>query len=259
MCLIVLDWQPRQDNWLTLCANRDEYLKRPTLSMAPWEDFPDIVGGRDLEQGGSWLAVSKGLRFAMVTNIRLGQPPQGMKSRGNLVKQLLTTDAPLVSVMHQLYTTATEYSPFNLLAGDRQQLWYLRNHPEPELRLVPAGPHVLSNAHLDSPWPKAELALNQLSQWQEHRKRHQQPEIPLEQLLNRKEVFPDDQLPETGVPKDWERLLSAQHILTANYGTRCSTSLIATGQQITLTEQSWLADGQPEKKVTYQLPIESRG
>lgn len=235
MCLIVFYWQPGKE--LLLSANRDEFYARKAAPLQQWQDHPNIYAGRDLSQGGTWLGVNQQRSFAALTNVRaLGVGPKNPPSRGELVQQFLNSGLSAQEFSQQLLAKAHEYAPFNLLICDQQQLWYLSNYPKTNSFAVSSGTHVLSNAQLDIFWPKAELACNQLNQ------QLNQDDITTEKLallLNHRQTFADEQLPNTGVGLELERMLSAQFIQSENYGTRCSTGVILTPQKACITEISW--------------------
>lgn len=259
MCLIVFDWQPGTKRWLTLSANRDEFYQRPTQPLAEWPDIPGLYAGKDLEQGGTWLGVTKSGRWAALTNVRApGEGPQNPRSRGELVLTYLSSTASPEAWLKQI--DSEEYAPFNLLVGNHHELWYLTNRTtdtssstmlKTQQKLAP-GRYSLSNASLNSPWPKAELALQQLST----------PALPsletLTRLLNNRAPWPDDALPSTGVPLTWERLLSAQFILAPGYGTRCSTGLLAQNNKIELQEITWDDSGNAVENRSYHLVLKDR-
>lgn len=238
MCLIVFDWQPGQPQWLTLAANRDEYFNRATAPLQHWGET-GIIAGRDLQAGGTWMGMTADLRFAAVTNIRKGKPLTGVRSRGNLAVEFLGQQQDPETFARQLLERAPEYGRFNLLCGTPEQLWYIRNDPEPYASAVSTGIHCLSNAWLDSPWPKARLAAEQLQGWQ------QQPDpLTLATLLAHRQPWSDQELPDTGVPLEWERWLSAQFIQAPGYGTRSCSSLIGHGRQLELHETLWNEQGE---------------
>ncbi|MDK2778113.1 MAG: NRDE family protein [Pseudomonadota bacterium] len=239
MCLIVFDWQPGQPRWLTLAANRDEFWQRPARPLHRWQDDADIIAGRDLEQGGTWLGITGQGRFAALTNIRApGAGPQNPRSRGHLVADYLRATSHPEQWAATLRQSAADYAPFNLLAGDRHSLIYISNYPQLRCETVTPGVHSLSNAWLDTPWPKSRLAEQQLQHWL-----REPAEQTLPSLLSRRQPFADEQLPSTGVPAEWERMLSAQFIVSPAYGTRCSTALTGTAGQLTVHEISWQPDG----------------
>ncbi|SDO53720.1 NRDE family protein [Pseudomonas jinjuensis] len=220
MCLIVFAWRPGHTIPLVVAANRDEFYARPTLPLAAWEEAPALYAGRDLEAGGTWLGIAPGGRFAALTNIRDPGQPVGARSRGELVAGfLLGSEAPL-EYLHHVQRRAGEYSGFNLLVGDARQLCYF--NPRTGLpRELEAGVHGLSNAALDTPWPKLERARAAL------RESLAQPDTDsLLALLADTQRPEDERLPETGVGLATERLLSSVFIASQNYGTRASTALI---------------------------------
>lgn len=248
MCLIVFDWQPGMANWLTLSANRDEFYQRPTAALARWEDHPQVLAGRDLEQGGTWMGITDAGRFAAVTNIRQAGAPRDKRSRGRLVQDFLISRDTPEQAARALQQEAHTYGLFNLLLGTPESLWYVRNWPEPACYEVKPGLHVLSNEHLDSPWPKAQLALQQLQNWLGgvQGDRHKAAEMALAELLDSRQRYPDDTLPTTGMPLELEQQLSPQrlNLQDRNYGTRSSTALIGmhsdVGQpQFRMREVQW--------------------
>jgi len=250
MCLLTFSWQPQQQ--LVVAANRDEFFKRPTQPMAEWPEFPGLFAGKDLDQGGTWMGVTRNKRFAALTNIRApGNDPENPKSRGHLVLDFLTSDSSAADYIQSLANTAAEYGLFNLLCSDGEQLWYANNHPHFHSKKLEAGLYGLSNAHLDTPWPKTQLAKQQLQQWlnEDH------GEVMPSQLLRRREPFPDDQLPDTGVPAIWEKLLSSQFIHSPAYGTRCSTAVCVTQDEINMEEISWDQSGHAAHEFRHQIRI----
>lgn len=220
MCLIVFAWRPAHAMPLVLAANRDEFYARPSLPLAAWEDAPGLYGGRDLEAGGTWLGVGPGGRFAALTNIRdPRQPPYG-RSRGELAVQFLRSPLGPEAFLADLARRADDYSAFNLLIGDDRQLWLL-NSREGTPEQLPEGVYGLSNAALDTPWPKVQKGKALF---------HEclidpQPSALLD-LLHDAQQPPDAALPDTGVGLNTERLLSSIFIATRSYGTRASTVLL---------------------------------
>lgn len=250
MCLLAFDWQPNQH--LILTANRDEFYQRPTLPLAQWTDNPDIVAGRDLQHKGTWLGINKNLSFATLTNVRApDKGPANPPSRGELVSLFLSSKDSSEDTLNHLLSRAALYAPFNLVAGDINQVWYLTNYPRPKLERVTAGTHSLSNAQLDSPWPKALLAQEQLQDWL----KAPSSSDSLSTLLCRREQYADSLLPNTGFSKSFERLLSSQFIQSPNYGTRCSTGLILTKVHAEITETNWDSRGLLKGKVSKTVAL----
>ncbi|MCF4995735.1 hypothetical protein GIW70_20090 [Pseudomonas syringae] len=220
MCLIVFAWRPGHAQPLIVAANRDEFYARPSLPLAQWPEIPHLHAGRDLEAGGTWLGIGANGRFAALTNIRdPGQPPAA-KSRGELVAGFLGGDQSIDDYLIDVVGRSPEYAGFNLLLGNANELWHFNARSSEPVMLQP-GVYGLSNAGLDTPWPKllkARAALNAVLD-------DPQPERLLG-LLADAEPAPDADLPDTGVGPATESLLSSVFIASQNYGTRASTALI---------------------------------
>jgi len=220
MCLIVFAWRPGHAQPLIVAANRDEFYARPSRMLAAWDDAPGVYAGRDLEAGGTWLGVGPQGRFAALTNIRDPQQPVGARSRGELVAAFLRGELGVEAYLDQVASRSQQYSGFNLLVGDSRQLGYL-NARNAGAQLLGAGVYGLSNAGLDTPWPKLVKARAGL----ERHLADPQPDGLLT-LLGDNLQAADGELPETGVGLSTERLLSSVFIASQNYGTRASTVLI---------------------------------
>ncbi len=220
MCLIVFAWRPAHSQPLILAANRDEFYARPTSPLARWEEAAHVYAGRDLEAGGTWLGISADGRFAALTNIRNPDKPLGRRSRGELVAHFLSSSLPIDEYLHEVAKRSAEYGGFNLLVGNRQELHFL-NAVDPTPQRLQAGVYGVSNAGLDTPWPKLLKAKAALS---EHL-HDVQPEA-LFRFLADPQAAPDAELPNTGVGLATEKLLSSVFIASPNYGTRASTVLI---------------------------------
>ena len=220
MCLIVFAWRPSHARPLILAANRDEFYARPTQPLAQWADAPHVYAGRDLEAGGTWLGITADGRFAALTNIRNPNLPLGHRSRGELVAQFLTSHVSTEHYLDGVAQSAGEYGGFNLLVGDSEQLYYL-NGANPEPRLLGEGVYGLSNAGLDTPWPKVQKAKAALKTQLNDPSPH-----ALMALLSDPTTAATADLPDTGVSLATETLLSSMFIASPNYGTRASTVLI---------------------------------
>jgi len=209
---------------LVVAANRDEFYDRPTASMAPWADAPAVLAGRDLEAGGTWMGATRSGRFAAITNFRdptrvLPEAP----SRGHLVSDfLLGAEAP-AEYLARIAREGHRFNGYNLLAGDRQSLWYYSNrgvNPRP----LTAGVYGLSNHLLDTSWPKVDKGKQQLGEAMVFGGESLRERL-LELLSDRVEA-PDENLPHTGVGMALERSLSPLFIVGERYGTRASTVLL---------------------------------
>lgn len=224
MCLILLAWQAHPDYPLVVAANRDEFFARPTASAAFWPEAPNVLAGRDIEAGGTWLGITRQQRFAALTNYRDGQKPvAGTPSRGALVARFLQGDLDPVDYLDQARVQASRHNGFNLLVGDTHRLGYISNRSRQEtgIRWLTPGIYGLSNHLLDTPWPKLTSAKAAFAT--------ALAQIPdtaaFFDLLGDDEIVPDVHLPETGVALSWERVLSAIFVKSADYGTRASTVL----------------------------------
>jgi uncharacterized protein with NRDE domain len=229
MCLIVFDWRPDAANGalLTLAANRDEFFARASEPLDWWRDAPNVLAGRDIVGGGTWLGVSRDGRFAALTNYR---DPRAFRpdapTRGVLVADYLAQPAraPL-DYLSQVAERGAAYNGFNLIVGDlprRELAWYC-NRAGALPRLLPAGVHGISNAILDTPWPKLVRKRAELGALME---REDEPTLDaLVELMRDPLVAADDELPSTGISLERERALSAAFIETADYGTRGTTAL----------------------------------
>ena len=233
MCLILFAHQLRSDLPLLLLANRDEYFDRATAPLGPWTEAPSMVAGRDLVAGGTWLGVNAAGRWAAVTNVREGEySVPGGPSRGWLVRDYLLGDECPEEFSRRQASRGAEYAGFNLLLGADRQVWYVSNRGTAPLKLS-RGLYGLSNGRLDTSWPKVERGRTALAQLME------KPYPSVEEgfsLLADRERFPDQHLPQTGVPMAWERALSATFIVAPErgYGTRSSTVLLQSAGAETL-------------------------
>ena len=248
MCLIVFAWRPGHPQPLIVAANRDEFYARPSLPLAHWEDHPGIYAGRDLKAGGTWLGISETGRFAALTNIRDPQLAQGGPSRGELVADFLLGRQSAEHYLSELSSRAAAYAGFNLLVGDSRQLWHL-NQQQGTPRQLREGLYGLSNADLDSPWPKLQRAkaalANCLSQTQ--------PEALLD-LLQDAQVADDDELPNTGVGPALEKMLSSVFIATPSYGTCASTALIVDAAGVScMAERRFGPSGEPQGEIRLEV------
>ena len=251
MCLITfaLEYHPRFR--LVLAANRDEYFSRPSAPAAFWADAPQILAGRDLAAGGTWLGVTAAGRLGAVTNYR--EPPYGQGewlSRGRLVADYLAGNMSAEDYLAQVRQQGCEYRGFNLLVADGDGLWYWSNRGGAPSRVAP-GLHGLSNHLLDTPWPKVVSAREGMGRLL--RADSPDPEA-LFGLLGDRAAFPDHLLPDTGVGVERERLLSSLFIAGDNYGTRSSTIILMDrAGPITFMERSYGQDHTAVGTVSHTL------
>jgi uncharacterized protein with NRDE domain len=240
MCLILFAYRAHPRYPLVVAANRDEWFRRPTAPAGFWSDAPEVLAGRDLEAGGTWLGVTRGGRFAALTNFR---DPATLRddapSRGALVSDFLTSSTDADAYLRSVRRDADRYNGFNLVLGDQTSLRYFSNR-EGDARALHPGIYGLSNHLLDAPWPKVRAGKARLGALLDG-------EIDAEallDLLDDSQVAPDAELPRTGVPLELERALSPRRIRAGDYGTRSSTVLlVAQDGEVSLLERSFDASG----------------
>ena len=213
MCLILVAWRVHEAYPLIVAANRDEFHGRPAARAAFWDDKPEVLAGRDLQARGTWMGVSRGGRFAAVTNYRGGTEPGAAESRGALVTHFLDgVDVP------RLAERKAAYSGFNLLAADGAELWWLSNRDGAARRLEP-GWYGLGNLLLDSP------------EVEEHKARFRASPASLEPLF---------------------QVLEPARILDERYGTRCSSVLLR-GTETLFAERAFDRNGSEETTLRYEF------
>lgn len=254
MCLLVLAWAAHPRYRLVVAANRDEYHERPAAPLAKWPEPPGILAGRDLRAAGTWLGIDPARRFGVVTNFReLQRPRPAAPSRGGLIPQFLAGGADARQFLARLETAAGEYSGFNLLLGDAGSLWYGSNRALPFARQLPPGVYGLSNELLDTPWPKL---LRVKARFQEWLAQPQATAAELFALLADRTQSPqsDAPLPTGGLPREWERILSAPFVVNPAYGTRCSTVvLLEPGGALYLAERRFDSAGEARGENEFRL------
>lgn len=223
MCLIFISLKNHPKYKLIVAANRDEFYHRKTAAADYWKDHPQILGGRDLEASGTWLAMTKSGKICMVTNFR---DPKNINpkapSRGKLVTDFLLNNISGENYLARLEPQAKKYNGFSLIAGSVDALYYLSNYKEGVINLN-SGLFGLSNHLLETPWPKVEKGKLEIQ------KLLKTPSIKAEELFHilQDDSIPiDEQLPDTGVGISLERALSSAFIKSPDYGTRSSTVIM---------------------------------
>lgn len=242
MCLILLSYDTHPLYRMVLAANRDEYYRRPTAPAAFLDNAPDILGGLDLKHNGMWLGITRTGRLAAITNFRdPGLDISNAPSRGFLVKEFLFGKESPQNYLQHIKSVGDQYNGFNLLVGDRTELFYYSNRGN-HIQKIKPGIYGLSNHLLDTPWPKIAKGKGTLKRLLENNEKVN-PENIFAML--RDGVFPpDDLLPDTGVDLEWERILSPLFIKSEFYGTRSSSVvLIERGGEITFMERTFIPDG----------------
>jgi uncharacterized protein with NRDE domain len=229
MCLLIFAHRVWPGHPLVLAANRDEFYGRETTASNFWSQYPNVLAGRDLRAGGTWMGVTRQGRFAAITNYR--DPGAGAiaeRSRGELTLDFLTGSATPSDYLHEVGKNGSQYAGFNLLLGDGKAMWHYSNRnanterqPNAPEQLEP-GVYGLSNASLDTPWPKVELGKKRLNQLL--------PGAPpshdaLLSLVGDRRQASNEELQLSGLEGEMDQLLSSQFIMAGEYGTRSSTTL----------------------------------
>jgi len=248
LCLIVVAWRARADLPLVVAANRDEWRDRPAEPARWWPGEPELLAGRDLKAGGTWMGVTRGGRFAAVTNFRDPSDRRSTaRSRGELVTGFLAgADSP-PAFLAALATRAGEYNGFNLIVGDGTSLWYFGSR-EGGARAIEPGVHGLSNHLLDEPWPKVTRGRRAM----ERALADADPAPALFALLADRQGVPDAELPDTGVGLEWERRLASPLITGADYGTRASTVVaFSAAGEVAFEERALDADGRVVSRTNH--------
>lgn len=252
MCLVACALNQHPKYPFILVANRDEFRERPSAPAHFWKDDPNILAGIDLKMNGTWLGITCIGRLALITNYRdLRNLRSDAPSRGELVSNFLRSQDSGEAYIKSI-ADPSDYNGFNLLVGNVESLsWFSNEHGEPAK--LENGIFGLSNALLDTPWPKVELLKNGLS--------HQ---------LNSEDVLPDelfallasiqkptdDSLPDTGVGLELERMLSSAFINTEKYGTVCSTIILMDqNKNVQFIERSFDKFGKVNGEVRFELEL----
>jgi uncharacterized protein with NRDE domain len=240
MCLIVFANNVIKDYKLIFAANRDEFYNRPSEQADFWKDHPDLLAGKDLQAGGTWMGITRKGKFAAITNFRdLKNNRNDAPSRGELTLDFLVKDVTPEEYYNRLKSELNNYNGFNLILGNIDELYYFSNKTDGLTKLEP-GIHGISNAILDTPWPKVEKSKRQLKHLIEQQNIH-----PWEilNLLDDTSPAKDEELPDTGVGLELERILSPIFIKSEKYGTRSSTIVtVDKNNNVKFVEKTYFAN-----------------
>lgn len=255
MCLIVFANNVHPKYKLIFAANRDEFYERPTTSAEFWKDHTELLAGKDLQAGGTWMGITKKGKFAAITNFRdLKNHKPKAPSRGKITLNFLINNDQPEEYYNSLKPELNSFNGFNLIFGNIDELYYFSNETGGFQKLNP-GIHGISNALLDTPWPKVEKSKKQI-----------------EILLNQNEIHPwevmnilydvtkanDENLPNTGVGIELERILSPVFISSEKYGTRCSTVVIVDkDNNVRFIEKTYLSGIGTFSNNEYKFKIEN--
>lgn len=235
MCIVAFAWHVLEDMPLCLLSNRDEFYHRPSAMLHSWE-HSSIIAGKDLQSGGTWMGVTASGRWAIVTNFRNGRDQNHYEtSRGKLIQDFLESDLAPIRFAQQLEGKQQDYAGFNLFVGDREQAVYMSNRGEAP-QVLANGVYVVSNGLMSEDWEKTKHLRKRFTQeflpmlQQTHIPEHDLNYAAWDILEDERKIIPD-LLPDTGISKEMEELLSSTFIQSPIYGTRCSNFLRMTTDQ----------------------------
>jgi uncharacterized protein with NRDE domain len=253
MCILFFAIKQHPKYPVIICANRDEFHQRPTDPMHWWPkkklQAGDVLAGKDLQAGGTWLGLNKAGRFSALTNFR--QPElfdKKKQSRGELVLQALANKDN--EITKQLVKSSSDYNGFNLVFGQLNKLMCFDSVSQKQ-QVLSAGFHSLCNGALDDIWPKMALGQAKLA---DAIKDHRLDIAELFTLMKSGQQAKTEHLPETGVPLSWEQLLSSIFITSPEYGTR-TTNIITLNDEgnIAIYDQSYNEQGECVNKQHFSI------
>jgi len=253
MCLVIIGHQQHPQWPLLIAANRDEFHARATAPSHFWREQGDMLAGKDLEAGGTWMGIHRNGRFAAVTNYRdPARTAPAPRSRGELPTAfLLGSDTPL-DYLAKVSERMSDYAGFNLLVGDNDSLCYLGNDGQTGPQLLTPGVYGLSNARLDTPWPKVERGKTVMSQLLASSELGHRS---LASAVSDPALARPEELQAQGLDGEMDVLLSAQFISAGGYGTRSTTTILRGQDELSWRETSFDEQGRITSTVEEQLPL----
>ena len=253
MCLLTFAWKTHPKYKLIFASNRDEFYQRNTAPAQYWDNAPNILAGKDLEAGGTWMGINKNGRFTALTNYRdLKNLKTQAPSRGKLTLDYLQGNESPQEYLEQIFNNIDAYNGFNLLAGTPEEIYYLSNY-EHKIRKLEPGIYGLSNALLDSDWFKVKRLKTKFNEV------IQQADFTTQTLLDtlQDSTKPnDDHVQQTGLPMDKERMLSSMFIESPNYGT-CSSAIVLMGydNQVSFVERVYNTGNDEVKEQDFSFKV----
>jgi len=255
MCLLLISNNTNPEYPFVVAANRDELYNRQTKKAGFWKEYPDLLAGKDLEAGGTWLGITRSGRFAAITNYRdMRTVKKNAPTRGLLTLNFLVSNTLAFEYGKSLASMAAEYNGYNLLFSDMENLFYFSNQTK-ELNKLSSGAYGLSNHLLDTPWPKVVKSKEAFISAVSKRKISEQE---LFGILSDNREAPEDQLPDTGLSRELEKAVSPVFIKSENYGTRSSTVILVNSvNEVLFVERSLDAGSGKwvESRFSFQLDI----
>lgn len=253
MCLFLLAKNTHRDFKIIIAANRDEFYERPAKEADFWEEDQNILAGKDLKAGGTWLGITRTGRIAAITNFRdLKNIKENAPSRGELTLNFLKSNNSPEEYYNKIKDKASEYNGFNLIFGIKDDLYFFSNQSYEFLKLE-SGIYGLSNCLLDTLWPKVEKTKKELNEMLSSTSFNYEK---IFNILSDKSVAPDEQLPDTGVGLEFERVLSSVFIESPEYGTRSSTViLIDRNYRVNFIEKVFLPGNKENIKKEYTFNL----
>lgn len=255
MCLLLIANQIHPDHKLIIAANRDEFYNRPTAKADFWKEDSQLLAGRDLEAGGAWLGITKSGRLSAITNYRDFHNPlnENAPSRGGLTTGFLLGKISPKKYSENLLRNGAAFNGFNLIYGIDTDLYYFSNQTNVVIKL-PKGLFGLSNALLDTAWPKVTESKKFISELISANKISTQG---LFEILADTNTADDELLPDTGIGLERERVLSSNFIISPQYGTRCSTViLIDNNDKAIFTERTFEQGSEEFSEVNFEFNLE---
>ncbi|MCP4161613.1 MAG: NRDE family protein [Deltaproteobacteria bacterium] len=246
MCLIFFAYNSHPKYKFVLSANRDEFLNRPASKISEWDG---IYAGKDLQSGGTWLGINKKGKFCAITNIRRIEQIPNAPTRGKIVTNYLTGKDSPKDYLTELIKDSDKYNGFNLILGDKNSCFHF-NNMEKKINDLESGIYGVSNASIDTPWPKLEKGKKEFSQ------------LLKDDRLNKEDFFkllrddskpPVEQLPETGVGLEWEKILSSIFITSEAYGTRCTSIITMNEKEVNFFERTYDKDHEGDEKISFSM------
>ncbi len=254
MCTLAFAFRSFRNYPLIFLGNRDEFYNRPTSPAAFREDAQDLLAGRDMKYGGTWLGLTRRGRFATVTNYRdLTSKREHLLSRGIMTREYLLGNDDPVDYLQEVVSQKDSYNWFNLLLGDINRLYYYSNRSG-KIQSLDPGIYGLSNHLLNTPWPKVNRIKELLS---DHLAKSSGLSLEnLFEILFNRERAEDEHLPDTGIGLEWERVLSSIFITSPAYGTRNSTVLIIDDKnKVTFAERFFRSEGDKGTEVKFEFTL----